>query len=597
MSNLVKAIEQKRFKQAELLLKLGANVNQQEKRSGTTPLLAICFLKDENLSCRIAKYLLTRGADVCLQDRHGRNPLMQACKLGKEKLVQVFTESHECDFSAVDSKGNTALMYSIDAGNSRITKFLTEAMNAYDVRVADKPNKKGETPLIRAAKFHRNECINILLSDGKASPCARDYNLKLNAREWGLHFNPRNEDETSNEIERKCMDGGRNTETRYFNGKQNYHDYHERSRMKSSIINNSQGFTNTASVFRHSVNFEEKSRCQEVFHRTTKSASLVKGEHSHDNLVTYNLKLRKSKTFTDKWPLPTKGTVSAVNYPLNPNRKSTQNGLALSKEPHFCDKRHIASKIQQERESSMVNDLLLPSAPAPDHEKKSIKQSTDIDGGEKVAFSPQSQLPKLFTLMIQQKSHSFRSSAKPRILEKPSTNRHPSTKAAESAKRANSRRGSLTAMTRQYMAHKRWSMAMMALDTMGKFPSLYSRSDFKTLDPQNLEAMLDQRSLTMRRRSSIHSNPNGLAGKSSRKQAKSKAIAPNLVELDPVLSHSLPEQSTWSRVKSARSRSSLLPRHNSESSIQSDLLVSKFTEALSKIPVLEETEEVVASDC
>ena len=62
MAALVKAIEQKRFKQARLLLQLGDNVNQQEKSSGKTPLLAVCFLEDENMACCITKTLLHRGA-------------------------------------------------------------------------------------------------------------------------------------------------------------------------------------------------------------------------------------------------------------------------------------------------------------------------------------------------------------------------------------------------------------------------------------------------------------------------------------------------------------------------------------------------------
>lgn len=58
MAALVKAIEQKRFKQAELLLQLGDNVNQREKLSGKTPLLAVCSLEDEIVACRITKKLL-----------------------------------------------------------------------------------------------------------------------------------------------------------------------------------------------------------------------------------------------------------------------------------------------------------------------------------------------------------------------------------------------------------------------------------------------------------------------------------------------------------------------------------------------------------
>lgn len=195
MAALVKAIERKRFKQAKLLLKLGDNVNQQEQLSGKTPLLALCFLEDENLACRMTRKLLLRGADVCMQDEHGMSPLMQACKLGKEKLVKVLIQSEECDFAAADKMGNTALIYSVDAGNAVITKALTEAMNSYDIRATDKANNNGETPLIRAMKLKRDDCKEVLLNDGKASPSARDFDLKLNAKEWERYLKDMGEDE------------------------------------------------------------------------------------------------------------------------------------------------------------------------------------------------------------------------------------------------------------------------------------------------------------------------------------------------------------------------------------------------------------------
>ena len=585
MAALVKAIEEKRFKQAELLLKLGDNVNQQEKHSGTTPLLAICFLDDENLACRIAKKLLHRGADICLQDEDGMSPLMQACKLGKEKLVLVFINSEECDFGAADSKGNTALIYSIDAGNSRITKALTEAMNVYDVRVADKANKKGETPLIRATKLQRNNCKEVLLSDGKASPCARDFDLKLNANEWEFCLNQTKDNESNYN-----MDSERTGETRDLNKKQNRSDY-QRERVKSSIINDRQYFTNTASPLRHSARIVERNKVDKVLQRRTKSAPVLKREHRLivNNSVTCNVKPRNNEIFIDKLALPAKKIVCVAHKSQLVNENSKENGVTMSTEVECCHEDEITSKMKCGREELAWKDAVRSSAPV---QQKMSKHSTERNGGEKVLFSHQSQLPKLFMLMTQQKSHSFRSSAKERAsLDEKSRSKRRSNARTESGKGTRSRRGS-AAMGRE---GRRWSSAMTAIDTMERFPSLFSRSDFEALNPNNLEMMVDK-TFQRTRRSSFQSNHEGLGRKSPNKEAISPAISHGLLELNPVLSHSLLEKTTSRRVRSAKSRPRFA-RINSAPPISPGNLISTLSEALSKTPVIEEAEEVAASDC
>ena len=591
MAALVKAIEEKRFKQAELLLKLGDNVNQREKQSGTTPLLAICFLEDENLACRIAKKLLHRGADICLQDKDGVSPLMQACKLGKEKLVHEFIKSDECDYGAADSKGNTALIYSIDAGNARITKALTEVMNAYDVRVADKPNRNGETPLIRATKLKRNDCKEVLLSDGKASPCARDFDLKLNAKEWEFCLN-KTKDNGSNESMSIEIDSEKNEETRDLNKKQNRSDY-QRERVKSSIINNRQDLTNTASSLRYSACIVKGHKCDKVLQRRTKSAPILKGHGEHhlilNNSVTRNVKPKNNEIFIDKLALSAKNNVCVADKFLHLNENYKENGVTMSTEAECCNEYEISSKMKCGREGLVRKDTVPSSAPV---RQKLSKHPAERNGGEITSFSHQSQLPNLFMLMTQQKSHSFRSSAKERTSsDEKSRRKRQSSSRTESGKRASSRSGSAV-IARQ---RRRWSSAMTALDTMERFPLLFSRSDFEALNPNNLEMMVGK-SFPRTRRSSFQSKHEGLGRKSPNKEARSPAISPRLLELNPVLSHSLPEKTTLSRVRSAKSRPRF-GRNNSVPSISSGNLTSTLSEALRKTPVIEEAEEVAASDC
>lgn len=587
MAALVKAIEEKRFKQAELLLKLGDNVSQQEKQSGRTPLLAICFLEDENLACLIAKKLLHRGADICLQDKDGVSPLMQACKLGKEKLVREFIKSDECDYGAADSKGNTALIYSIDAGNARVTKALTEAMNAYDVRVTHKPNKNGETPLIRATKLKRDDCKEVLLSDGKASPCARDFDLKLNAKEWEFCLN-KTKDNGSNESMSIEIDSEKNEETRDLNKKQNRSDC-QRERVKSSIINNRQDLTNTASSLRHSACIVQGHKCDKVLQRRTKSAPILKGHGEHhlilNNSVTRDVKSRHNEIFVDKLALSAKKTVCVADKFLHLNKKSKENNVTT--EAECCNEYEISPKMKCGRQRLVRKDTVPSSAPV---RQKMSKYPAERNGGEITSFSHQSQLPKLFMLMTQQKSHSFRSSAKERTSpDEKSRSKRQSSSRTESGKRTSSRRGS-AAIARQ---RRRWSSAMTALDTMERFPLLFSRSDFEALNSNNFEMMV-HKSFPRTRRSTFQSNHEGLSRKSPNKETRSPAISPRLLELNPVLSHSLPEKTTLSRVRSAKSR---FARNNSAPSISSGNLTSTLSEALRKTPVIEEAEEVAASDC
>ena len=592
MAALVKAIEQKRFKQAELLLQLGDNVNQQEKLSGKTPLLAVCFLEDENLACCITKKLLYRGADVCLQDVRGTSPLMQACKLGKEKLAQVLIESEECDFGAADNKGNTALIYSVDAGNSHITKALTEAMNIYDVRVADKGNNKGETPLIRAMKLKHNACREVLLNDGKASPQARDFDFKFNAREWELYLKEKEEKniEDKGQIE-DMKDEIENYDSREGLSRKQIRDRYERSRTLS-IINSRQDFTNRERTFtRFTPDFEKIMPKEKLLERRTKSAPLLKCENTKQLLrsVSFNFEPNNAEK-----GLPERKTVGLVNKAENAYKGSKQKSSSIAT-TRGCNNKQETS-VQLDGVSRQGAKKALPTT---DTQQKMIPQRV-CDRNSKRASCSQSQLPKLFTLMTQEATHSFRSSAKKRTLGE-TCDKGRSRGAKESSRGRNSRRNSI-AMQRQYLAsngRRRWSTAETSLMALGRFSSLYSRADFNALNPDNL-VMLDKT-----RRDSMRSTPEELVPNSkttNRSETKAAtAISPNLVKRNPELSASFPgrypamscgikEQITSNRVKSARP--GRYRRHNSDSSILSGNKMTGLQRALDTTPVIaEEAEE------
>ena len=79
---------------------------------------------------------------------------------------------------------------------------------------------------------------------------------------------------------------------------------------------------------------------------------------------------------------------------------------------------------------------------------------------------------------------------------------------------------------------------------------------------------------------------------------RKSTVSPNLVKLDPNLSHSLPERRSLARVKSSKPRARLYTRHNSDTLISTGNLLSRFSGVPStKTPVIEESEEGAAGDC
>jgi len=584
MAALVKAIEQKRFKQARLLLQLGDNVNQQEKSSGKTPLLAVCFLEDENMACCITKTLLHRGADVCLQDVQGMSPLMQACKLGKEKLAQVLIQSKECDIGAADMKGNTAIIHSVDAGNSRITKALTEAMNNHDVRLADKANNNGETPLIRAIKLKHNTCGEVLLNDGKASPQARDFDLKLNAREWELYLKEKEEKE--NEDKRKTEDMKKRIkkyDSREGLSPKQIKECYGRSRTLS-IIDRKQDVSNRERTCpRFASDFEKIMPHEKFFGRRTKSAPLLKCEKQLSKSVSFNFEPNNAEK-----GFPERRTVCLVNKTKNADVASKQNSSTMATKVEFCNEEETSIKLDGVgRQGARV------ALSSTDIEQKMTSQEACESNSMKATCS-QSQLPKLFTLMTQEATHSFRSSAKKRTPGEACDKRR-SRGTQESSRGRTSRRNS-TALQRQYMGsngRRRWSTAETSLFALGRFSSLYSRANFKALNPDS-RAMPDKP-----RRGSMRSTPEELVTNprnTKRSETRATAVSANLVKINPELSASFPgrypgnkEQITSSRVKSARPRR--YARHNSDSFLSIGNKVTVLQNALNTTSVIAEEAE------
>ena len=184
MNCLFEALEQRRFKQARLLIDMGLKLNIK-RADGKTVLIQLCYLKPECLAVNIAKALLAKNADIGLTDENGLSALSHAVLQEKEQLTMLFLKEagDTFDINASDNNGRTPLFHAATVGNFNILKMLLNALRKYRLNV-DIPDKNGVTPLIQASKNGHLLCSRYLLSEGKASSQIRDEQRFKTAKEW-----------------------------------------------------------------------------------------------------------------------------------------------------------------------------------------------------------------------------------------------------------------------------------------------------------------------------------------------------------------------------------------------------------------------------
>ena len=100
MNGFFKAIEQRRFKQARLLLDMEVNLNTKSV-NGKTALIHLCYLEPESMAVRFAKLLLEREAEVGLTDNNGLSALSHAILQEKERLTKLFLTTAGDEFDKI----------------------------------------------------------------------------------------------------------------------------------------------------------------------------------------------------------------------------------------------------------------------------------------------------------------------------------------------------------------------------------------------------------------------------------------------------------------------------------------------------------------
>ncbi|KAF4225592.1 hypothetical protein CNMCM6457_008014 [Aspergillus fumigatiaffinis] len=174
----------------QLLLNSGADINLED-RCGRTPLLWATQMGHETVVSKllasvgvdvdhadpegraplshavelgfgeIVQLLLNSGADINLEDKHGRTPLLWATQKRHQIIVSELLASPGADVDHPDSEGRTAMSYAADLGYGSIVQALVSA-NAY---VNSEDNTR-RTPLVWATVMRRANVVHILLDSG-----------------------------------------------------------------------------------------------------------------------------------------------------------------------------------------------------------------------------------------------------------------------------------------------------------------------------------------------------------------------------------------------------------------------------------------------
>jgi hypothetical protein len=134
-SPLMMAVDNRHLAVAEFLLQHGADVHLDNK-FGYTPLMQAVMRNDASM----VRLLLDKGARIDQKNYYTElTPLMMAVDNGFVELVELLISRH-ADLNLQDGRGDTALMHAIAARQSKIAQRLTQA--GADTTLKD---KQGQT--------------------------------------------------------------------------------------------------------------------------------------------------------------------------------------------------------------------------------------------------------------------------------------------------------------------------------------------------------------------------------------------------------------------------------------------------------------------
>lgn len=179
-AQLLEAITQGKPRVVRRLLESKADPNYQGGPKMVSPLMQACEIKEETARESIIELLLSKGADINLQDTSGQTALMKAILNGipeASKLIKL-----GADVRLEDADGNIALNYAAEIGDAEWTHMMVREGKKKGVHI-DHQNLHGLTPLLLAAREGHLVVAKVLV-EGGASLSKRDLEHFMTALEW-----------------------------------------------------------------------------------------------------------------------------------------------------------------------------------------------------------------------------------------------------------------------------------------------------------------------------------------------------------------------------------------------------------------------------
>lgn len=396
-------------------------------------------------------------------------------------------------------------------------------------------------------------------------------------------MNTKMENESRQSLEVTGVSGnGRNAGTKQLNKKENKNNKFERSRTYSPKIKTRENLRSTVnSRLKHSMRLAvEENACDEVLkNHLTKTTSLPKHRTPETHNSAYT-KIKSNETIMDKRALPVEKL--AFSDEKLAYHKPSNNSVSLTRQvPPSHKNRTFSPKIKLEREWEPFKKDIFSSKNASEQPKLMPMCDGESTVIKLTSLSCQRQLPILFTLMSEQKSHSFRPSVK--RVEKAIIKKEDGViVTTRFSKRTIYKKESFALRAQSFTGRRQRSSSLpTASDTLRKFPMLFSRSDFETLYFKRLEEMWNKRPSTASR-SSLQSDPDESVYLKSSKKGKIASVASsNLVDTNSMLSTSLPDARMFTRVRSAKTRRIPFVKHRRDSS-KAPLIIEETDEVLQR---------------
>ena len=113
------AVENNHESVVEYLLENNANVNLSNHHN-SAPL----HISSEHGYVRITELLLSNGAKTDLRDNDGDTPLLGCALGGNVQIAKMLLQKDPTSISSINSKKDSVLHYSAEAGNFEMTRFL-----------------------------------------------------------------------------------------------------------------------------------------------------------------------------------------------------------------------------------------------------------------------------------------------------------------------------------------------------------------------------------------------------------------------------------------------------------------------------------------